>query len=440
MAHTDSFDTRDPFRPPPLLSLFPLLALLWAAAARGEEPPAPAPSPSPAPADDRGYVQKKIDSLFEDEGPNGEAKRVHWGPLYPSVVSLSAGAGLGPMLQFWQPDVAGSGLDFQAGASYSVRQYQFYAVRLGRVPRIRGGKSSFSTSSDRFFPLGDIERLSGASNRIDLFVDYRFREYPREDFYGVGRDTALEDHTDFQLRDHVVELATGYHFSPRFALTARAGLIRTSLGPGRDSAVPDLPTRFDDLSAPGLGQPPDELVLTAGMLADLRDEPGNPHRGAVFIAGLSRFDDRHGHDFEFTRAAADARVYLPLGSHRHVLAARAMGSFDRPDAGARVPFYLQSSLGGSQVLRGYPAYRFREDRLVAFSAEYRFEVIPKLELAAFFDAGQMAPLGAGLRLSDPLTGWGVGVRLKSTRRVLFRFDVAHSREATRYLVKLGPSF
>jgi hypothetical protein len=440
MAHTDSFDTRDPFRPPPLLSLFPLLALLWAAAARGEEPPAPAPSPSPAPVDNRSYVQKKISSVFDDEGTNGEGERFHWGPIYPSVVSLSAGAGLGPMVQLWQPNLAGSGLDFQAGASYSVFQYQFYAARLGRLPRIRGGPSSFATSSDRFYPLADIERLSGASNHVDFFVDYRYREYPREDFYGVGRDTQLEDHTDFLLRDQFVEVVTGYHFSPRFALTARAGLIQTSLGPGRDSAFPDLPTRFDDRTAPGLRQPPDELVLTTGLLADLRDEPGNPHRGALFNVGLSRFDDRHAHDFEFTRAAADARFYLPLGSHRHVLAARALGSFDRPDAGARVPFYLQSSLGGSQVLRGYPAYRFREDRLVAFSAEYRFEVVPKVELAAFFDAGQVAPAGTGLRLSDPLTGWGAGVRLKSRRRVLFRFDVAHSREATRYLVKLGPSF
>jgi len=38
------------------------------------------------------------------------------------------------------------------------------------------------------------------------------------------------------------------------------------------------------------------------------------------------------------------------------------------------------------------------------------------------------------------TGWGGGVRYKSKRRVLARFDVAYSPEGTRYLVKFGPSF
>ena len=130
----------------------------------------------------------------------------------------------------------------------------------------------------------------------------------------------------------------------------------------------------------------------------------------------------------------------PHGVFSHVIAARAVTSVDRPDAGHRVPFFLQSSLGGSQLLRGYPAFRFRDEAVLAFAAEYRFEVVPRLELAAFVDAGQVAPDFSALSLSDLRTGWGVGARLKSTRRVLLRFDVARSSEATRYLIKLTPSF
>jgi outer membrane protein assembly factor BamA len=123
-----------------------------------------------------------------------------------------------------------------------------------------------------------------------------------------------------------------------------------------------------------------------------------------------------------------------------VLATRAIGSFDGPDSDSRIPFYLQSSLGGSQILRGYAGFRFRDHQVIAFSAEYRFEPIPRLEFAVFYDAGQVARERSGLSFGDMHTGWGGGVRIKSTRKVLFRFDVAHSREDTRYLVKLGPSF
>jgi surface antigen Omp85-like protein len=451
MAHDDFSGTRPRFRTTHLFTV--LTCFVWAVVAPADEPPAPpanAPqeisdsTPPDAPDDENGdgFVKRRFRSVFGDDhtNGNGEGARPHWGPLYLSPTIVSTGSSVGPRLELWQPDLAGSGLDVHAAAAYSVRQYAYYGLRLGRLPRRHGGPPALSTASDRFAPLTDIERLSGVESRFDLYAGYRHRDYPEEDFYGIGLGTSDDDRTDYRLRDDFVELVAAYHFSPRFALTARGGLLRTSLGAGRDAAFPDLASRFDDATAPGLGHPPDEVILTAGLLADLRDEPGNPHRGTLLTAGLSRYQDTSGGAFEFTRAAVDVRLYVPLGTHRHVIATRALASFDWPDAGSRVPFYLQSSLGGSQVLRGYPAFRFRDDRLVALSAEYRWELLSKLELAAFYDAGQVAPETSDLRLADLRTGWGAGVRLKSRRDVLLRFDVARSREATRYLIKLSPAF
>ncbi|HEX6737590.1 MAG TPA: BamA/TamA family outer membrane protein [Vicinamibacteria bacterium] len=437
MAHIDSFDSRDPFRPPTLLSLLPLLALLWAATARGDEAPAAAPSPAPGTEES---TKKKVASVIGKNVVDNDKDRVHLGPLYPSLAIVSAGASVAPMVQLWQRDLGGSGLDVHGAASYSIRQYQFYALRVGRLPHHGTGPPSLTTSSDRLYPLRDVERLSGADNKLDLYVAYRHRDYPEEDFYGLGRDSLERDRTDFRLRDDLVELVGGWHFSPQLGVIASVGLQQTSLGAGRDAAFPDLPSRFDEAAAPGLAGPPRQLVLMTGALWDRRDEPGNPHRGTLLLASLSRFEDRRGDTHDFTRTATEGRLYVPLGSRRHVLAARAVASFDRPDDGARVPFYMQSSLGGSHVLRGYPAFRFRADKLAALSTEYRFEVVPRLELAAFYDLGQVAPVGTALRLSHPLSGWGGGVRFKSAHRVLARFDVARSAEGTRYLVKLGPAW
>lgn len=369
----------------------------------------------------------------------GFARRSVGGPLYPSITVVSAGARIGPRLRLWLPDLAGP-LDFHAAGFYSIRQYQHYAVQFGALPQRREGPPSFSTNSIHVYPLAQIERLSGVENHFVLYGSYRHRDYPEEDFYGVGFDTPPEDRANFGLRDHLLEAVTGYHFSPRFAVTVSAGLLETSLGRGKDDDLPQVSDRFDSVSAPGIADPPGQAILTMGAVADLRDERRDPHQGGLFMVALSRFEDRDGLPFEFTRAAGDARLYLPVFTRRHVIATRALVSADWPDAGDSVPFYQQSMLGGTHLLRGYPSFRFRDHTLAAFSAEYRFEAIPKLELALFYDAAQVAETVSALRLSDWKWSWGGGVRLKTKHRTLVRFEVAHSRETTRYIVKTTPAF
>lgn len=451
MGHAESFDTRDPFRPSPLLAALSLLLIWCAAQLRAEEPSRTEPARMEAAAaataqepERRSFVKRKLDSLLgiDDDRQQGQDPEggLHWGPFYPSVGVVSTGSSVGPMVELWQRDLFDSSLDLHGAAAWSVRQYQYYAVRFGRLPRRDFGPPSLATGSDRFFPLTDIERLSGTENRWAAYTAFRYRDYPEEDFYGVGDASRAEDRADYRLRDRLVEVVTSYHFTPRVAVAGRVGLLQPEIGTGRDDSYPDLAAVFDDRTAPGLATVPDQWVSALGLLADLRDEPGNPHRGALFTLGVSRFDARGGAPFDFTRAAGDARVYLPLGTRRHVVAARSVLSVDRPDDGHRVPFFLQSALGGSRILRGHPSFRFRDEVLLALSAEYRFEVVKQVELALFYDAGQAVPGLDALSFSDLRTAWGGGIRLKSPRKVRLRFDVAKSREDVRYLVKLGPSF
>ena len=429
-----------------------LLTLLGTSVLRGDPPlPQPPddtavaePAPPPDPDQYHGFLRRSFDkALGLDDKGNDEPKDgggFHMGPLYPSITVVSSGSGVAPMVQLWAPDLGSSGLDFQAAASYSINRYQFYAVRLGLLPHRGSGPPWLATSTSRLYPLSDIEHLSRVENRFDLYGAYRYRYYPEENFWGIGMDTFAEDRTDYRLSDQLAELVTAYHFSPRVALTARAGLLRTSIGPGDDPAFPDLKTRFDLVTAPGLERQPDQVILGGGLLLDFRDQPGNPHGGVFLAVGVSRYDDRDANQFEFRRVAGDLRAYLPLGSHRHVLAGHAVASFDFTDAGRSVPFYLQSTLGGSYLLRGYGSTRFRDEKLIAFTGEYRFEIIPRLELALFYDAGQAAPTLDELDLSRLHTSYGAGLRLKSPRKVRLRFDVARSSETTRYLVRFSPSF
>ena len=92
------------------------------------------------------------------------------------------------------------------------------------------------------------------------------------------------------------------------------------------------------------------------------------------------------------------------------------------------------------MLRGYDSFRFRDDKLLALAAEYRFELRPKIELALIYSTGKVFPTMSELDLHDLRRSLGAGMRLKSARTVHLRLDVLHSPEGTRLDLKLKPSF
>ncbi|HEY3121685.1 MAG TPA: BamA/TamA family outer membrane protein [Vicinamibacteria bacterium] len=425
------------------VALIAALAAPLAARAQEPAPPAtPTPSPSPSPAagerEQGSFLTRKIRSALSDS--EGGRKGFHWGPFYPAVDIPSTGSGPGPALHFWAPDIRGSLFDIHASADYSIHHYQYYDLQLGALPHRARHKPVFTTGTDSFYPMSDLYKSAGI-RRFDLYANLHHRRYPREHFYGLGPDSTAADRTDYTLHDTLLEVVGEYRLASWMTVNARGGLLQTSLSEGRDKSAPDTQDVFDDRGAPGLGRQPDYLHASAGALVDTRDEPGNPHRGSTLGIALTRYDERQGSEFQFNRLTVDARQFVGLGAgRRHVLAVRALGSFDRPDSGGRVPFYLQSALGGSHILRGFRSFRFRDENLIAFSGEYRFEVVPKVELAVFYDAGKVFADRKDLDLRGLETSWGGGLRFKSPKKVRLRVDLGHSREGTRLHLKFSPAF
>jgi outer membrane protein assembly factor BamA len=103
-----------------------------------------------------------------------------------------------------------------------------------------------------------------------------------------------------------------------------------------------------------------------------------------------------------------------------------------------VPFYMAPSLGGTNTLRGYDNYRFHDRNLLLASAESRWALFRDIDLAAFFDAGNVAARPGDLNLHK--TSWGAGMRLHSRRSTLVRVDVSHSREGVHVYVSMTDSF
>lgn len=384
-----------------------------------------------------GLIKRKFHSFLKDDA-DATARPLRLGPFQGGIGILSSGAGPAPMLHFWTPDIGGSGLDLHASAAYSVYGYQYYDAQFGLVPHEGNRLPRAERGTSTLFPLSDLEKTS-ALHGFHIYVAARRRDYPREDFYGVGPASLKANRTDYRLRDDFFEGVIQTRVS-QLSLMGRAGLLRPKVRPGTDSLFPNLESTNSERTAPGLFGTPDFYRASAGLWLELRDQPDNPHRGMSVGVALSRYDDRNQRMFQFSEVVVDAREYIPLGSHRHVLALRQVAFLDKPDAGSLVPFYLQPNFGGSSFLRGYGASRYRDNKLMALAAEYRFGLHPNVQLALIYEAGKVFPTMSSFGLRNLEHSYGAGFRLKSPRRVRFRIDVLHSSERTRLDVKLGPSF
>ncbi len=391
-----------------------------------DEPPASGPPEKRSPRD----------LLSDDESKDGRGW--HLGPLVPRVDVLSSGGGPAAVLHFWAPDIKGTALDVHASAAYSTRKYQYYDLQLGLVPHVDKRLPRIETGTNGLFPLSDIEKTASAPG-FNVYASARYRDYPREDFYGIGPSTLKVSRADYRLQDGLYEGVVRFRVA-RLSVMGRAGVLRTSILPGGDPNDPNVEATFADGGAPGLLRAPDFAHVSGGAWLELRDEPGNPHRGASIGLAYSRFDERNGGTHDFNRLTLDAREYLRLGSNRHVLALRQTASFDRPDEGSTVPFYLRQTLGGGRLLRGYPSFRFRDNGLLYLGSEYRFELRPKVELALLYEAGKVFADADGFDFRRLRGAYGAGIRLKSRRKVHLRLDALRSTEGTRLQFKLGPSF
>lgn len=188
--------------------------------------------------------------------------------------------------------------------------------------------------------------------------------------------------------------------------------------------------------APGAGG-----GVTAGagphLSWDTRSNPHAPRRGALLRASALRFDPLLGSDYAFERYTLDARRFVPLPAG-HVLALRGVAQLHRGDA----PFYEMAMLGGGRLLRGLYRGRYRDRHLVAAQAEYRLPLFWRLGLAAFAEAGTVAPRVADLSLADTKLGGGLGLRFAASveNHLNCRLDVGHADGTTQVHFTFGEAF
>jgi outer membrane protein assembly factor BamA len=274
-----------------------------------------------------------------------------------------------------------------------------------------------------------------------MFADFRatHRDLPQERFFGIGTNSRQEDETSFRLKDTNYVGRLGFTPAKHVKIGALAGWLQASAGSGTYRQSPSIEQVFDSAGAPGILAQPNYLQAGAFLEADLRDEPGNPRSGGRYTASWTSFQDQNFGDYDFGQYDIEAQQYFPFFNQRRVIVVRAKTTLTQ--TASEVPFFMQPTLGGSEDLRGYNEYRFRDRNMVVLNAEYRWEAFSGLDLAAFADAGGVAAKASDLRLTDLHTSYGAGLRFNTAKSVFLRLDLGFSKEGRRRLfIKFGHAF
>jgi hypothetical protein len=259
-------------------------------------------------------------------------------------------------------------------------------------------------------------------------------------YFGIGADSLESERSEYRLRNTDV---AGYGiirgnnwlaFAGRFGWVKQP-TISSSVGPF-DRNFPDARVVFP--SDPGMAEQTSLLHGGAAVEADTRDYASRATRGGLYRIAAAAYADRDLQQFSFRRYEAEGLQLLPIRGERWVIAFHGWGVFSDTSAGNSVPFYLLPSIGGSNTLRAFSDYRFQDRQMLVANAESRWALMTHVDVAAFFDAGNVAARVGDLNLDK--TSYGGGLRLHSRTSTVARLDVSHGREGWRAFFRVSDPF
>jgi hypothetical protein len=277
-----------------------------------------------------------------------------------------------------------------------------------------------------------------ADERFEIGGEAIYHYHPQQVFYGLGSDSLEADRVSYLYDAREFQGRALARPRPWLELGARVGRLNQTLDEGRDSGHPSIEEVFTDAVAPGLAVQPDFTYAELSGTIDYRDEPGNARTGGYYRLSWRRHEDLDSDRFGFSLLDATVQQFVPIFDKKRVIAAQWRLLSASPGDGEVVPFYYKPTLGGGQSLRSFSDYRFRDDHVMYFNLEYRWEAFSILDMALFTDWGKVAADLGELDLSDMRRAYGIGFRFSTAKTVFMRFDIAAGGgEGTRYIFKFS---
>lgn len=336
------------------------------------------------------------------------------GGLRARIGALVTGSGFAIGPEYFRDDLKGGQILFRATTQFSTNRYQLYDVELA-------------------FP-----KLANNSMFADLHATHR--NYPQIQYYGPGPDSAKTGRSNYRLEDTNFSFNAGIKPARHLRLGATGGFTEINVGPGTARQWISTERIYGPTQAVGVNEQTD--FLQGGFFAqyDYRDIPAGPRSGGNYVARYIYNKDvdleRHSH----RRLDVELQQYIPMFNARRVIALRAKTDLTYKNRNQTLPFYMQPTLGGSNDLRGFRPFRFYDDNLLVFNAEYRYEVFAGMDMAIFGDAGKVFHSKKRLNFRDLEGAYGLGMRFNARNAVFMRIDAGFSHEGFQVWVKFNNVF
>ena len=330
-------------------------------------------------------------------------------PIHPIVRSIVPGGGTG------------------IGLNYTLDSPKGEWHRLFTINGAESLRGFWIAESKLTFRRPAFSSSVKAGDAFATHIYLQARGLPLMPFYGIGPRTHKADLVDFEERDVFAGADVVYPVTSGLRVGGLVEGIFPDINGISDPKIRSIDRFFNEGTAPGLLHQP-KFVHTEFSISPHHAYPFelNYHIGYNFYT-----DTDTGH-YSFSRLRADLRhnVYFTRSKSipkrdAGVLEIRGLLSLSGKRANNAVPFYLQETLGGSDIdndptLRGFADYRFRGPHLVELSTQYERRVWSYFGVLGFYDAGQVATRAGDLGFGNMRQSFGFGINVWVEAKVVFR--------------------
>lgn len=278
----------------------------------------------------------------------------------------------------------------------------------------------------------DVWAIWNVFTRNENFLlkgELRLRDFP-DRFYGIGNNTSLAQEERYaykllSMKNLVMKqvrpsffVGLDYHFEYEYGFEyTPGGLLEQGTIKGYRG---------------GIGS----AVGFVGLL-DTRDNAINPYKGRLAELSTFLFNPAFGSTFSFFNINTTYQQYWQVRP-KQVLAWQSRLRLCFGD----VPFLDLSTLGGEEILRGYPKNRFRDHHFIGTQIEYRYPVFWRIGMVSFVGVGEVFNATQDINLTALKYSVGSGLRfvVNPAERLNIRFDYAYGREGGYYYFSVAEAF
>ncbi len=178
-------------------------------------------------------------------------------------------------------------------------------------------------------------------DRVELWSEFRYRDYPQEDYFGLGEHSDLPNRISYGIESTDIVGRAVVKPVRWLSVGTDLGFFNPRIVPAPTTACPRS-RMCSQTSTPRRSprcEQPNFLHNTFFAEVDYRDKRGHPTRGGFYRAAFGTWEDVTLEQFDHHRFDADATQFFPLAP-KHVFAVRVGLSYVNNETGDRVPFYF----------------------------------------------------------------------------------------------------